>query len=163
SLATSSPKALRRNGSRSPMLGCRSGESTRILRDYRGGDAKASQRNVAVLRGGVSQMSAEHDVFISYSAKNKAIADAVCFALEDRTIRCWIAPRDVRAGIPYAEALIEALDGCRIMVLLLSASSNTSPQVMREVERAASRGAYIIPVRIEDIALSPSLQFFIGP
>src|SRR5215467_14409342 len=108
-------------------------------------------------------MSAEHDVFISYSAKNKAFADAVCFALEGRKIRCWIAPRDVRAGIPYAEALIEALDGCRIMVLLLSASSNTSPQVMREVERAASKGAYIIPVRIEDIALSPSLQFFIGP
>ena len=108
-------------------------------------------------------MSAEHDVFISYSAKNKAFADAVCSALEGRKIRCWIAPRDVRAGIPYAEALIEALDGCRVMVLLLSASSNTSPQVMREVERAASRGAYIIPVRIEDIALSPSLQFFIGP
>jgi cytoskeletal protein RodZ len=108
-------------------------------------------------------MSAEHDVFISYSAKNKAFADSVCFALEGRKIRCWIAPRDVRAGIPYAEALIEALDGCRIMVLLLSASSNTSPQVMREVERAASKGAYIIPVRIEDIALSPSLQFFIGP
>ncbi len=108
-------------------------------------------------------MPLDHDVFISYSAKDKAIADAVCFALESRKIRCWIAPRDVRAGIPYAEALLEALDGCRVMVLLLSSNSNTSPQVMREVERAASKGAYIIPVRIEDIALSPSLQFFIGP
>ncbi len=108
-------------------------------------------------------MSLDHDVFISYSAKDKAIADAVCFALESRKIRCWIAPRDVRAGIPYAEALLEALDSSRIMVLLLSASSNTSPQVMREVERAASKGAYIVPVRIEDIVLSPSLQFFIGP
>jgi hypothetical protein len=33
-----------------------------------------------------------HGVFISYSNKDKAVADAVCHALEDRKIRCWIAP-----------------------------------------------------------------------
>jgi len=32
-----------------------------------------------------------HDVFISYSAEDKPIADAVCAALEAEHIRCWIA------------------------------------------------------------------------
>jgi len=34
-----------------------------------------------------------HDVFISYSSKDKTIADAVCARLEMRGIRCWIARR----------------------------------------------------------------------
>ena len=41
-----------------------------------------------------------HDAFISYSSKDKTIADAVCARLEARGIRCWIAPRDVRPGAP---------------------------------------------------------------
>jgi hypothetical protein len=34
-----------------------------------------------------------HDVFISYSTKDKPIADAVCGTLERNGVRCWIAPR----------------------------------------------------------------------
>ncbi|MFP4660789.1 MAG: TIR domain-containing protein [Halanaerobiales bacterium] len=36
-----------------------------------------------------------HDVFISYSTRDKHVADAVCNALEYNKIRCWIAPRDI--------------------------------------------------------------------
>lgn len=32
-----------------------------------------------------------HNVFISYSSKDKTIADAVCAGLEMEKIRCWIA------------------------------------------------------------------------
>jgi hypothetical protein len=42
-----------------------------------------------------------HDVFISHSSKDKLTADAICHSLEQNGIRCWIAPRDVRAGANY--------------------------------------------------------------
>jgi hypothetical protein len=89
-----------------------------------------------------------HDVFISYASTDKIVADAVCAVLEEQKIRCWIAPRDVLAGTPYGEALIEALNGSRIMVLIFSSSSNSSPHVLREMERAAAKGISIIPFRI---------------
>lgn len=38
------------------------------------------------------------DVFISYSSKDKSVADAVCHVLEENKIACWISPRDVIAG-----------------------------------------------------------------
>jgi hypothetical protein len=38
------------------------------------------------------------DVFISYPADNKVIADAVTAGLEKEKLRCWIAPRDGSAG-----------------------------------------------------------------
>jgi hypothetical protein len=39
-----------------------------------------------------------HDVLISYTHKDKAIADEICNQLESNGIRAWIAPRNISAG-----------------------------------------------------------------
>ncbi|HXQ15450.1 MAG TPA: toll/interleukin-1 receptor domain-containing protein [Caulobacteraceae bacterium] len=39
-----------------------------------------------------------HDVFISYSSKDKTTADAICALLERDGAKCWIAPRDILPG-----------------------------------------------------------------
>jgi tetratricopeptide (TPR) repeat protein len=103
-----------------------------------------------------------HDVFISYSSKDKATADAVCAALEAHGVRCWIAPRDVMGGVPYGEALIDGINASRLFLLVFSAHSNSSSQVMREVERAASKGIAIIPFRIDDVLPSKNMEFFLS-
>ena len=103
-----------------------------------------------------------HDVFISHSAKDKATADAVCAMLESNGIRCWIAPRDVLASMEWGEAIIDAIEQCRIMVLVFTANANTSPQIRREVERAVNRGVAILPLRMEDVLPGKSLEYFIG-
>jgi outer membrane protein assembly factor BamB len=103
-----------------------------------------------------------HDVFISYAIEDKPTADAACATLEARRIRCWIAPRDVLPGMDYAQALVEAINQSRVMVLIFSARSNHSPHVRREVERAVSAGIPILPFRIEDVSPSPSLGYFIA-
>src|SRR5262245_43703688 len=92
------------------------------------------------------------DAFVSYSSKDKAAADAVCAVLEVAGVRCWIAPRDIRPGGEYGAAIIDAIDRCRVMVLIFSSSANASQQILREIERAVSKGVAIVPVRIEDVA-----------
>jgi len=103
-----------------------------------------------------------HDVFISYASEDKTTADAVCARLESHRIRCWIAPRDVLPSMDYGQALVEAIRQSRLVVLVFSARSNDSPHVKREVERAVSNGIPILPFRIEDVAPSSSLEFFIA-
>jgi hypothetical protein len=103
-----------------------------------------------------------HDVFISYANQDKPIADAVCAALEARQIRCWIAPRDVLPGKAYGHAIVEALDASEILVLVFSAHANASPQVEREVERAAAKRLAILPFRLEDVPLSKHMEYFIS-
>jgi hypothetical protein len=103
-----------------------------------------------------------HDVFISYSSKDKTAADAVCARLEAREIRCWIAPRDVQPGANYGAAIIDAIHGSRVMVLVLSSSANASPHIPNEIERAVSRGVAVLPFRIEDVLPAKSLDLFIG-
>lgn len=103
-----------------------------------------------------------HDVFISYSSLDKAVADAACAALEAAGIRCWIAPRDIMPGKEWGAAIIEGINESRVMVLVFSAHANNSPQIRREVERAVHKGIAIIPLRIENIVPTQSLEYFIG-
>lgn len=102
-----------------------------------------------------------HDVFISYSSKDKTIADAVCAMLEGHKIRCWIAPRDVPPGQPFASALIHAISASRILVLILSSDANNSVHVLREVGEAVDHGIPVVPLRIEDIQPSEEMRYYI--
>ncbi len=103
-----------------------------------------------------------HDVFISYASEDKTVADAVCAMLESHAVRCWIAPRDVLPGMAYGEAIIDAIRGCRVMILVFSSKSNTSPHIPKEIERAVSAGVAVIPFRIENVRPGKSLDYFIG-
>jgi hypothetical protein len=100
-------------------------------------------------------------VFISYSSKDKTVADAVCATLESRKIRCWIAPRDVPPGKPYAASLVNAISDSRVFVLVLSEGSNQSSHVLREVGEAVDNGIPILPLRIEDVEPSQEMRYYI--
>jgi hypothetical protein len=103
-----------------------------------------------------------HDVFVSYASGDKIVADAVCATLESHGVRCWIAPRDVEPGMAYGEAIVDAIQSCRIMVLVFSSRANASAHIPKEIERAVSSGASVIPMRIEDVKPGKSLDYFMG-
>ena len=103
-----------------------------------------------------------HDVFISYSSKDKPIADGICATMEQNGVRCWIAPRDIRPGADWSGSIIHAIAESRVFVLVLSHFANASPQVKREVERAVNHGIPVIPYRIEDVQPTESLEYFIS-
>src|SRR6266496_1039806 len=103
-----------------------------------------------------------HDIFLSHSEKDKAVADAVVARLEADSVSCWIAPRDVVPGADWGESIINAIESSRIMILIFSKSANESPQIKREVERAVNKEVYIIPFRVDDIAPAKKLEYFIS-
>lgn len=103
-----------------------------------------------------------HDVFISYSSKDKPAADAACAVLESRGIRCWIAPRDITPGADWGETIVEAIHSSRAFLLIFSGNANTSQQIKREVERAVNRGLPIIPMRIENVLPAKALEYFLS-
>jgi hypothetical protein len=103
-----------------------------------------------------------HDVFVSHSVKDKAVADAIVARLEADSVTCWIAPRDVVPGADWGESIIDAIESSRIMILIFSRNADASPQIKREVERAVNKGVYIIPFRVDDIPPTKSLEYFIS-
>jgi predicted ATPase len=101
-------------------------------------------------------------VFISYSTNDSAIAQQMCDGLEAASIACWMAPRDIAPGLDYGTQIIEAIEACTVLVLVLSESSNDSIYVRNEVERAIAKRKVVIPFRIHNVTPSRSLEFFIS-
>src|SRR6266478_7606794 len=103
-----------------------------------------------------------HDVFISHSSQDKPVADAVCAALENTAIRCWIAPRDLQPGRSFAGEITRAIQRSKVMVLIFSGHSNTSEQILREVQLAANSHLHIVQFRIEDILPNDDLEYYLS-
>ena len=103
-----------------------------------------------------------HDVFISYSSRDKPIADAVCAGLEAAGVRCWIAPRDIVGGQSWASAIIGGIENARVMVVVFTDNVNASPQVLSEVERAVHKRLWLVSLRIEDVAPSKDFEYFLS-
>lgn len=101
-------------------------------------------------------------VFVSYSQQDRDTASGIVAYLEREGIPCWVAPRDVDPGCDWAAAIIDAIAEAVVMVLVFSASANTSPQVRREVERAVNHGVAVLPFRVEDVLPSRSLEYFLS-
>jgi len=102
------------------------------------------------------------DVFLSYATQDAVAAQAVCAALEARGLTCWIAPRDVTPGAQYADAIVRAINGARLMVLVLSQYAAASPHVGREIERASSKQRRILALRLDAVPLTPALEYFLS-
>ena len=103
-----------------------------------------------------------HDVFISYSSKDKVIADAVCAKLEENKIRVWIAPRDVPAGANFAGSIIDAINSSKVFILIWTANANASEHILNEINQSFEKGITIIPFRIQDIEPTDSMRYYIG-
>jgi hypothetical protein len=102
------------------------------------------------------------DVFVSYSQPDYGCAMELVGRVEQEGINCWIAPRDIAPSADWAAEIIDAISNSRTMILVFSASSNESPQVRREVERAVHKQVSILPFRIENVLPSKSLEYFLS-
>ncbi len=101
-------------------------------------------------------------IFLSYSSRDKLIADAICSRLENQGIRCWIAPRDVNPGSDYSDQISEALERSTAMVMVFSSGSNSSRHVKSEIDRAFSLDKVIIPFRVENVELDKGLAYYLS-
>ena len=104
----------------------------------------------------------EAAVFISYASQDAPIAQGLCEALEQGGVACWLAPRNVRPGDFYADSIVQAINGCALLVLVLSQSAIDSPHVLREVERASAKRRPIIGFKIDAAPLPPGLEYFLS-
>ena len=103
-----------------------------------------------------------HDIFVSYSTKDKTIADSVVAALENNNIRCWYAPRDIEAGEDWGKAISTAIKSCQVFLVIFSEHSNRSQRVLDEVNLAISQQAVIVPFRIEDLEPDGAMELHLS-
>ena len=103
-----------------------------------------------------------HDVFISYSSRDKTTALAICHVLEEHRIRCWMAPRDIPPGADYGDVIDEAIVSCRLFVLVFSGPAALSQWVKGELNLAFTERKIIIPYRIDETPLKGAMRLILN-
>jgi hypothetical protein len=107
--------------------------------------------------GGSGTLSAA--VFISHSSRDQSVAVALCLALEQRGIGCWLASRDIGPGENFQEAIVRAVQQARVMLLVFTASANDSDEIKKELALASQNRVLVIPVRTEDVLPGDAFRY----
>jgi TolB-like protein/Tfp pilus assembly protein PilF len=127
-----------------------------------GGNQGTERSSEAVSEAPGVSAAAGRTVFLSYASPDAAVVNQVCEFLESHGVACWMAPRDVKPGAAYADAIVRAINEASALVLVLSASATASEHVSREVERAASKKKQVVAFRIDAANLSAELEYFLS-
>lgn len=77
--------------------------------------------------------------FISYSTNDQPFADRLYSDLQNRGVRCWFAPHDLKGGRKLHEQIDEAIRIYDRLLLILSDSSMSSEWVKTEIATARQR------------------------
>jgi len=103
-----------------------------------------------------------HKVFICHSSKDKLVADAACAALEAHRIPCWIAPRDIAPGVEWGGAIVDAINDCKVVLLIFSQHANDSPDVRREINLSISEQKDLVPFRIQNVVPTGAIKYAVS-
>jgi uncharacterized protein YjbI with pentapeptide repeats len=99
-----------------------------------------------------------YSCFISYASKDDDFARRLHADLQDKGVRCWFAPEDMKIGAKILDTLDEAIRLRDKVLLVLSEASIASDWVEDEVTKAfeeeRQRGNVVLfPVRVDDAVL----------
>lgn len=104
---------------------------------------------------------AERDVFICHrtAEPDQDIADAICSRLEDRGLRCWIAPRNILAGSQnYERDIINGVENCKIFLFVSSYKSMYSSDCEMELKTAVLANKALYSYKIDDTAYDGAFE-----
>jgi uncharacterized protein YjbI with pentapeptide repeats len=106
----------------------------------------------------LNQAIQHYSCFISYSTKDQEFAERLHADLQNKGVRCWFAPHDLRIGDKMLDKIDEAIRLRDRVLLILSEHSIKSDWVEDEVtagfEEERQRGQVVLfPIRLDETVL----------
>ncbi len=105
-----------------------------------------------------------YSCFISYSSKNHEFAERLYADLQNKGVRCWFAPEDLRIGDKFRQRIDESIRLHDKLLLVLSEDSISSAWVENEVESALEREhnakrLVLFPIRIDEAVVNTQMAW----
>lgn len=102
-----------------------------------------------------------HEVFISYSRKDMAIADRICKAFDEAGITYFIDRQGIGGGFEFPEVLANAIIECKVVLYLASHNSYASKFTNAELTFAFNEKSKnsVLPYIIDGSSMPPALRF----
>jgi uncharacterized protein YjbI with pentapeptide repeats len=103
-----------------------------------------------------------YSCFISYSSRDEALAQRLHADLQDKEVRCWFAPEDLKIGDEFRSRIDESIQVYDRLLLILSEYSVKSRWVQKEVETAFEKEGkehriVLFPLRIDEAVMQSTV------
>ena len=99
-----------------------------------------------------------YSCFISYSSRDKEFAQRLYADLQNKGVRCWFAPKDLKTGDRIRPEIDKAIQLQDKLLIVISKNSIKSPWVEKEVETAfekerRQKRTVLFPIRSDDAVM----------
>ncbi len=98
-------------------------------------------------------------LFISYSRRDNQFVDRLISALDHRGLATWLDRSAIVGGEVWKASITQAIRDCAAFLIVLSPSSAGSENVPKELTLAGQHQRPIIPVRYQECALAPAMEY----
>lgn len=102
------------------------------------------------------------EVFISYKSEDFEQAIWLKSVLETNGISCWMAPASIPGGSNYAKEIPQAIENCRVFVVVLTRRCQDSIWVPKELDRALNSKKPVMPFVLENCELNDDFNFYLS-
>ena len=99
------------------------------------------------------------DIFISFASQDAKTASTICTAIESRGFTCWISTRDILPGENFQSAIVRAIRGAKVLLLVFTANSNRSDEMTKELALASQQKLMVVPLRVENVTPSDAFAY----
>ena len=102
-------------------------------------------------------MSAE--VFISYASEDRGRILDLVERLREAGVSVWIDQMGIEGATMWTQEIVEAIDGCKVLILAISQRSTASENVVKELALASERRKKILPVCLDTSGIPKSMEY----
>lgn len=102
------------------------------------------------------------DIFISYSSKDRKQAMTLVKRLQASGFEVWIDKQDIEGAAAWSGEIVQAIEHCKIVIILISHAGLSSDNVSKEVSLASAKHKKLVPVTLEHITLTDELQYHLA-
>lgn len=99
------------------------------------------------------------DIFISYSTHDSEKAAKLSSRLRDAGFSVWLDESNISAATQWSSEIVRAIESSKVFLILLSAHSFASHNVIKELSLASEEKKHIIPVEVEPVELTHQVKY----
>ena len=104
-------------------------------------------------------MAQTADVFLSYSREDKARVLDLAARLRAAGVNIWIDQGGIDGAALWGESIVRALEGAKVLLLMVTPSAVSSHNVTKEVMLTSERKGHILPVHLEPTTIPLGLKY----
>jgi CRP-like cAMP-binding protein len=99
------------------------------------------------------------EVFVSYSRKDWGLVIPIVQRLREAGTSVWVDQGDIDGAVLWAEEIVEAIENCKVMILMASNGSFASRNVVKELALASENNKSILPILLEPVEIPKTMKY----